>query len=171
MRPISTYGASKLGGEALISAYATCSACAVCASASAMLSARARPMASASIFCAGSGPISTRLAILGDGRQTKSYIHVLDVVAAVLCAHDKARDDFAVFNVATGDTMTVKEIADLACVVVGLDPGQMHYEFSGGNKGWKGDVPWSSSTSRVFLHLDGAAHFPRVRHCVGRLRR
>jgi UDP-glucose 4-epimerase len=83
----------------------------------------------------------TRLRILGDGRQSKSYIHVGDVVSAVLLAHERCTRPFEVFNVATGDYITVTQIADLACACVGLSPEQVHYEYTGGDRGWKGDVP------------------------------
>jgi len=43
--------------------------------------------------------------------------------------------------VATDDYITVAEIADLAVKVSGLSPGQTEYEFTGGDRGWKGDVP------------------------------
>jgi UDP-glucose 4-epimerase len=83
----------------------------------------------------------TRLRILGDGRQDKSYVHVSDVVSAVLTAHEKTEQPYQAYNVATGDTVTVREIADLAVECVGLDPGLVKFEFTGGDRGWKGDVP------------------------------
>ena len=83
----------------------------------------------------------TQLEILGDGKQSKSYIHVEDTVAAVLTAHRGASEDFNVFNVATGDYITVTEIADLAVAALGLDKTQVEYVYSGGDRGWKGDVP------------------------------
>lgn len=141
MRPISTYGASKLGCEALISAYTY------------MFGMRGLCFRFGNVV----GPRQThgvgfdfvrrlradgsRLVILGDGRQNKSYIHVSDVIAAVQWAQKTEKKDFAVFNVATGDTITVNEIADLACEVVGLDSRQVTYEHTGGDRGWKGDVP------------------------------
>jgi UDP-glucose 4-epimerase len=82
-----------------------------------------------------------RLAILGDGRQSKSYVHVEDVIAAVMTAarhHDGA---YGVFNVATLDYLTVTEIAELAVEVVGLEPGTTRFSYAGGDRGWKGDVP------------------------------
>ena len=67
----------------------------------------------------------TRLRILGDGRQSKSYVHVDDVIAAVLLAGATgATTPFDVFNVATGDYITVTEIAELAIEVLGLDAGR-----------------------------------------------
>jgi UDP-glucose 4-epimerase len=64
---------------------------------------------------------------------------VEDVVDAVLLAH-RASKPFDVYNVAT-DYITVTEIAHLAMEVVGLDPSQVHLEYTGGDRGWKGDVP------------------------------
>jgi UDP-glucose 4-epimerase len=83
----------------------------------------------------------TRLRILGDGRQSKSYVHVLDVVDAMLSAFRKQPKPYEAYNVATGDYITVSEIADLAAESLGLDPEQVQYEYTGGSRGWKGDVP------------------------------
>jgi UDP-glucose 4-epimerase len=48
---------------------------------------------------------------------------------------------FAAFNVATGDYITVTEIAALAVECVGLPPERVVFEYTGGDRGWKGDVP------------------------------
>ncbi len=42
---------------------------------------------------------------------------------------------------ATGDYITVTEIAELAIEVAGLDPADVELEYTGGARGWKGDVP------------------------------
>lgn len=139
--PISTYGASKLACEALICAY--CS----------MFGITARAFRFANVV----GPRQThgvgfdfvrrlradpvRLRILGDGTQSKSYIHVDDVLAAIFTAAEQATDRYAVFNVATGDYISVREIADLAVAVSRLERERVAYEFTGGDRGWKGDVP------------------------------
>jgi UDP-glucose 4-epimerase len=81
-----------------------------------------------------------RLKILGDGGQSKSYIYVEDVIAGVLTAHEKTAQKFQTYNVATGDYITVKEIAELAVECVGLDRNKVKFEFAGGDRGWKGDV-------------------------------
>ena len=83
----------------------------------------------------------TRLRILGDGKQSKSYIYVEDVIDAVLLAGALADTPFDAFNVATGDYVTVTEIAELAMQVLGLEPGSTTFEYTGGDRGWKGDVP------------------------------
>ncbi len=137
--PISTYGASKLACEALISAYVH------------MFGLTARAFRFANVV----GPRQThgvgydfvrrlladptQLRILGDGSQSKSYIHVDDILNAVLLADEQCTARYDVFNVATGDYITVREIADEACKVCGLDGVQ--YKFTGGDRGWKGDVP------------------------------
>jgi len=145
--PVSTYGASKLAGESLISSYAAMFGLSGCAFRFGNVVgprqthgvgfdfARALLRAAA----AGEQPISLR--ILGDGSQSKSYIHVYDVVRAVFLAHEKTTAPFAVYNVATGDYITVREIAEVAVACVGLAPDSVRFAFTGGDRGWKGDVP------------------------------
>jgi UDP-glucose 4-epimerase len=141
MRPISTYGASKLGSEALIAAYCHLFGMrGVCFRFGNVVGPRQTHGIGFDFVRRLRGD-GSQLRILGDGRQEKSYIHVSDVVSTVLWTHAHVKDDFSVFNVATDDTITVKDIADLACTVVGLDPARVKYEYSGGDRGWKGDVP------------------------------
>ncbi len=139
--PISTYGASKLAGEALICSYCH------------MFDLAARVFRFGNVV----GPRQThgvgfdflrqlltrpdRLRILGDGSQSKSYVHVQDVVEAALLAAGAPGDRFQAYNVATGDYITVCEIAELAVECAGLPPGSIEFEFTGGSRGWKGDVP------------------------------
>jgi len=139
--PISTYGASKLGCEGLIAAYCH------------MFSLQARAFRFANVvgprqthgvgydFVRRLRADPTQLRILGDGTQLKSYIHVEDVLAAIATTEAAMSSPYDVFNVATDDYITVREIADLAVQVCGLEPGKVRYEFTGGDRGWKGDVP------------------------------
>jgi UDP-glucose 4-epimerase len=137
--PISTYGASKLACEALICAYCH------------MFDMHALAFRFANVV----GPRQThgvaydfirrllddpkQLQILGDGTQSKSYIHVEDVLDAMLLIHDQGWSGFDFFNVATEDAVTVREIADLVVDRLGLTG--VAYHFTGGDRGWKGDVP------------------------------
>jgi UDP-glucose 4-epimerase len=137
--PVSTYGASKLACEAMLAAYAH------------MFGIHAVVFRFANVV--GSGQTHgvtydfvrhllddpTRLRILGDGSQSKSYIHVSDVISAMLTLTDLGWEGFDVFNAGTGDYLTVTEIADLVVERMGLS--DVHYEYTGGSRGWKGDVP------------------------------
>lgn len=139
MNPTSTYGASKLAGETLLSAYCH------------MYDIQARCFRFANVV----GPSQThgvsydfirkltrdpkRLQILGDGRQSKSYIHVDDVVRAMRLFEQTMTDRFDCFNVATEDYLTVNEIADLAVEIMELK--EVAYDYTGGDRGWKGDIP------------------------------
>ena len=66
--------------------------------------------------------IPTRSTSSVTGRQSKIYVHVDDVLDAVFLADVAATAPFDGFNVATGDYITVTEIAELAIEVAGLDP-------------------------------------------------
>jgi UDP-glucose 4-epimerase len=63
------------------------------------------------------------------------------VVEAVLTAYREGENAYEVYNVATGDYITVTEIAQLAVEVLGFAPESVQFRYSGGDRGWKGDVP------------------------------
>lgn len=141
LAPVSTYGASKLAGEALIRSYCYMFGM------------------TGYVFRFGNvvGPRQTHgvgfdfvkrlldnpneLTILGDGRQSKSYVHVHDVVNAVLHVARTETSEFNAFNVATLDYITVNEIAEVAINLLGLDLSKVIIKHTGGDRGWKGDVP------------------------------
>ena len=142
LRPVSTYGASKLAGEALVCAY------------SHMFGLRGRAFRFANVvgprqthgvgydFLNKLAGDPTRLEILGDGRQSKCYIAIADVLDAILGVIDEPGDlPYEVFNVSTDDALSVDEIAGAACRASGLDPGMVVFEHTGGRGGWNGDVP------------------------------
>jgi UDP-glucose 4-epimerase len=81
------------------------------------------------------------LTILGDGSQSKSYIHVSDVITAVLMAAQLSDISFSTYNVATGDYITVSEIAQLAIAATGRTAERIRIHYTGGDRGWRGDVP------------------------------
>jgi UDP-glucose 4-epimerase len=139
--PVSTYGASKLAGEALIASYAHMFGLRGCAFRFGNVVGRRQTHGVGFDFIRRLRRDPTRLRILGDGRQSKSYVWVGDVVEAVLLAHERSERPFEAFNVATGDYITVTEIADLACRCLGLSTRTVRYEYTGGDRGWKGDVP------------------------------
>jgi UDP-glucose 4-epimerase len=139
--PISLYGASKLAGEALVSAFVECFGL------------------QAWIFRFGNvvGPRGTHgaaldflkklrrdaaeLEVLGDGQQAKPYVHVSDCVDAIRFAVERAASPLNLFNIAPPDTTTVLRIAEL-CVAASPHPGA-RIRTTGGRQGWPGDVPRS----------------------------
>jgi UDP-glucose 4-epimerase len=139
--PVSTYGASKLAGEALIASYCAMFGITACAFRFGNVVGRRQTHGVGFDFVRRLRQQPDRLRILGDGRQSKSYIFVEDVVEAVLMAHQKTSKNFEVYNVATGDYITVNEIARLAMEVSGLSDEEVRLEYTGGDRGWKGDVP------------------------------
>lgn len=138
LQPQSLYGASKLAGEGLMSAYSHC------------YGLRSYIFRFANII----GPTMThgviydffdklrrdpnRLEVLGDGRQSKSYLWVDDCVDAMLVAEERATDLVNVYNLGTRDRVSVQEIAER---VVRSTGGTARIDYTGGERGWAGDVP------------------------------
>jgi len=139
--PISTYGASKLACEALFAAYAHMFGITVCAFRFANVVGPRQTHGVGYDFVRQLAAHPTQLRILGDGTQSKSYIHVDDILDAVFIADARSTEPYSVANVATDDYITVNEIADIAIDVMGLARASVRLEHTGGDRGWKGDVP------------------------------
>ena len=138
--PVSTYGASKLAGEALIASYCAMFGLRACAFRFANVVGPRQTHGVGFDFMRRLTADPRTLRILGDGEQSKSYIHVSDVIEAVLLALDESREAYQVFNVSTLDAITVTEIAEeaVACLELAQKPV---FAYTGGSRGWKGDVP------------------------------
>ena len=137
--PISLYGASKLACEALITSY------------SHTFDMRSWIFRFANII----GPRSTHgiivdfieklekepksLEILGDGMQSKSYLHVKQCVEAMAFAIEGCTDEVNIFNIGSKDTITPKRIGEIVVKEMGLE--NVEFRYTGGKRGWKGDVP------------------------------
>jgi UDP-glucose 4-epimerase len=137
--PISTYGASKLGCEALLAAYAHMFDIDAVVFRFANVVGARQTHGVTYDFVRRLLEEPSKLRILGDGRQSKSYIHVSDVVSAMLALTDRGWESFEIFNAGTGDYVTVTEIAELVVKRMGLT--DVRYEYTGGSRGWRGDVP------------------------------
>jgi len=81
----------------------------------------------------------TELEVLGDGTQRKSYLYVRDGVDAMLLAVERAEGTKSVFNLGHDTDVNVLTVADLVCEELGLTG--VHYRMTGGIRGWKGDSP------------------------------
>jgi UDP-glucose 4-epimerase len=139
LEPISIYGASKLGEESLLSVYANSHAMTAWVFRFAnIVGPRLQKGAVIPDFIHKLRENPDRLEILGDGRQEKSYMHVSECVDAMCHVVEHADDAFDVYNLGTRTTTSVTTIADIVADEMGLDPT---YEFTGGDRGWVGDVP------------------------------
>ena len=142
----SLYAASKLAGEALISAYAagTVGAGLICRFVS-ILGERYTHGHVFDFFCALKRD-PTRLRVLGDGRQEKSYLYVQDCVSAILTAvaHHQGSPGAHVYNLGTEETLVVDESVGVITEYLGLP----EIEHTGGRRGWSGDS--------LLIHLDCA---------------
>jgi UDP-glucose 4-epimerase len=139
LEPISVYGASKLACEALISAY--CHSFGI----------KSWNFRFANIIGerSGHGVITdfirklranpAELEILGDGRQAKSYLEVHECIAAMIFATGKARGTVNTFNIGSEDWIDVKTIAEIVIEEMHLSGTTLR--FTGGERGWVGDVP------------------------------
>jgi len=167
--PISLYGASKLACEAIISAYChTFGMNAVIYRFANVVGKRLRHgVIYDFIMKLKRNP--NELEILGDGTQTKSYIYIDDCINAMffglnaISQHEKHKNEAKegsgksesernyedkmdeceeegitrIFNIGTEDAVSVRRIAEIVCEELGLKP---RFKFTGGKRGWKGDV-------------------------------
>lgn len=147
-QPISGYGASKLASEVLISSYCH------------MFDLRARIFRFANVV----GPNQThgvtydfirklrlqpnQLEVLGDGSQTKSYIHVEDVISALSFILESIEEEpvFDIYNVSVDDQVSVADIAELAvkefhAFEYGKNLSKTRIVYGTDSRGWRGDVP------------------------------
>jgi len=148
LRPVSVYGASKAACENLIHAY------------SKLYGIRAVTLRYANVV----GPRlrhgvtwdflnkllknPTELEILGDGKQTRSYVYIDDAVEATIVAWRRTETSYEVFNIASGDWITVDEVAEEVIKAMGLNNVKKTYKPVRHGVGWLGDV------KKVALKID-----------------
>jgi len=142
--PISTYGATKLGCEVLISSYSyTHGMRALILRLGNCVGSRARHGVVVD-FIRKLKANATALEILGDGTQKKSYIHIEDLLQAVGFIRDRflsSEQRADVYNLSSADQITVKRIAQIVVQQMGLRGVKMNLTGGvDGGRGWLGDV-------------------------------
>jgi len=138
LEPISIYGSSKLADEALISTHAHSYGVQSWVFRFANIVGPHQRGNVIPDFIQKLDADPSELEILGDGRQEKSYMHVSECVDAIQYVVDNADADLNVFNLGTRTTTSVTDIADIVVDEMGVDPD---YAYTGGDRGWTGDVP------------------------------
>ncbi|WP_123619908.1 NAD-dependent epimerase/dehydratase family protein [Halorubrum sp. CSM-61] len=138
LEPISIYGSSKLADEALISTHAHSYGVQSWVFRFANIVGPHQRGNVIPDFIQKLDADPSELEILGDGRQEKSYMHVSECVDAIQHVVEHADDDLNVYNLGTKTTTSVTDIADIVSEELGVDP---EYAYTGGDRGWTGDVP------------------------------
>jgi len=142
--PISLYGASKLGAEALLSAYAYTFDFRSLALRFANIVGRRAKIGIILDFIRKLQQDSTSLEVLGDGTQLKSYLHVDDCIEAVLSAVDaflKGGQRTDAYNIGSPDNVAVTKIAHIVAKEMGIpEPRLICTGGVDGGRGWRGDV-------------------------------
>lgn len=80
-----------------------------------------------------------QLEILGDGKQEKSYLHVSECISSILFSIENSEEDVNIFNIGSEDTLSATEIGKIVVEEMGLS--DVEFTYTGGSRGWKGDVP------------------------------
>ncbi|MFC7096324.1 NAD-dependent epimerase/dehydratase family protein [Halobaculum marinum] len=138
LEPISIYGSSKLADEALISTYAKSYGFTAWVYRFANIVGPYQRGNVVPDFIQKLQADPEELEILGDGRQEKSYLHVTDCVDAMCHVVEHGERDLNTYNLGSRTTTSVNRIADIVADEMGLDPD---YSYTGGDRGWTGDVP------------------------------
>lgn len=141
----SLYGASKLAGEGLISAY--CEGFGFQGWIFRFVSILGERYTHGHVFDFYKQLLENprELAVLGNGKQRKSYLYIQDCVSAMFTALEKAEDKVNVFNLGTGEYCEVDDSIGWITESLGLSPNKV---YAGGDRGWIGDNP--------FIFLDTA---------------
>jgi len=79
------------------------------------------------------------LKVLGNGKQRKSYLYVLDCIDAVILAIEKASDKVNIFNLGVDSFVEVNDSIGWICQELDVSP---ILDYSGGDRGWIGDNPF-----------------------------
>jgi UDP-glucose 4-epimerase len=138
--PVSFYGASKLASEAFVSVFVQSFGFRACVLRFPNVVGPRCTHGAVYDFIRRLQADPRQLRVLGDGSQTKPYLYVGDLVAAILLVFDKADEALAVFHVAGEGLTSVREIAEIVIDEMGL--AGIPVEYSGGKVGWVGDVPY-----------------------------
>ena len=137
--PISSYGASKLAGEALLSAAAESFLDRIWIFRFPNV---VGPRATHGVifdFLNRVAKTPSQLDVLGDGTQNKAYLHVSELISAMNFIVERADSKRNVFNIGPEGAGT--SVSFIAEQVVAAAAAGARIVYSGGDRGWVGDVP------------------------------
>ena len=138
LAPISYYGGAKLGSEGLISAYSYMNDMDVLIFRFPNVIGPRLTHGVIFDFIKRLKKDSSKLLILGDGTQTKPYLYVFDLIEAIMKFKNIGKG-VTLYNVGVDTATSVTRIAEIVCQKMGVS--NVSFEYTGGQGGWKGDVP------------------------------
>ena len=146
--PISSYGAAKLAGEAMLSAAAESFLERVWIFRFPNVVGPRATHGALHDFLARLKSRPAALKVLGDGRQTKPYLHIAELIEAMRFVLERARERRNLFNIGPeGPGASVSFMAQ--AMIDRIAPGTP-IAYTGGDRGWVGDVPrFAYSTERL----------------------
>lgn len=138
LRPVSNYGAGKLASEAFISAFS--SNCGIQTWIARFPNVVGERFTHGVIydFIHKLQKNPCELEVLGNGEQCKPYVYVKDLVGGILYVIEHAKEPYNVYMLGTDTRTKVKEIAAMVIEEMGLSAT---IKYTGGDRGWVGDVP------------------------------
>jgi len=137
--PISFYGASKLACEGLISAFCHNFDFQAWIFRFANVIGKNGTHGAAVDFVKKLKKNPKVLQILGDGKQAKPYINVKECAQGMIYGFKRANDQLNFFNLSCQGATSVKKIAEAVVKEMGLK--KVKFRYTGGQRGWRGDVP------------------------------
>lgn len=137
--PISLYGASKQAGEGLISSWVGTFGFQAWVFRFANIIGERGTHGVIFDFIHKLKADPTRLEVLGNGRQEKSYMEVGECADAILHVISNTNDSLNLCNLGSNDTCSVTRIAEIVIAATG-NVGAV-IEYTGGDRGWAGDIP------------------------------
>lgn len=139
MLPTNIYGASKIAAEAYTIAFANCFGMTAYIFRPVNIVGSRGTHGVIGDFVKKLSENPKKLHILGDGKQQKSYIHVSDLLDGIEVAVAKSKERVNIYNLGNDDWLSVTRLAEIITEEMKLK--NVEFEYSGGDRGWVGDVP------------------------------
>lgn len=157
-RPISMYGASKLANEAFIYAYADLYGMKAWMFRFANVVGKRQHRGVIYDLLYKLNKNQKELEILGDGNQEKSFFDVEDCINGLIDIPKKDNNkSVEVYNLGNTKTIRVKELSQIVCNEIGLNP---EFKFTGGDRGWPGDAPYTILSINKAMKIGWKPKYP-----------
>ena len=163
LKPISFYGASKLACEGLVTAFSNMYGMNYYIYRFANIVGENLTHGVILDFARKLKENNNKLDVLGNGKQRKSYMEVMDCINAMLFVYEKSKSNGNVYNLSLDDQITVRDIAEI--VVERMAP-KARITYTENNAGWPGDVPNSFLSNKKLKDLGFSPKYKTSREVI-----